>query len=65
MLKRGKKGTNPEISDLVDFQGPDRRRFSELCGFAVFFFSKSRSSKPIFGHSAGSPQLDRPHCKQF
>ena len=26
---------------------------------------KSRFSKAIFGHSAGSTKLDRPHCKQF
>ena len=26
---------------------------------------KSRFSKLIFGHSAGSTKLDRPHCKQF
>ena len=26
---------------------------------------KSRFSKPIFGHSAGSTKLDRPYCKQF
>ena len=24
-----------------------------------------RLSQPIFGHSAGSATLDRPHCKQF
>ena len=28
-------------------------------------FPKSRFSKPIFGHSAVSTKLDRPHCKQF
>ena len=26
---------------------------------------KSRFSKPIFGHSAGSTKLDRPYCKRF
>ena len=26
---------------------------------------KSRFSKRIFGHSAGSPKLDRPYCKRF
>ena len=28
-------------------------------------FPKSRFSKRIFGDSAGSTKLDRPHCKQF
>ena len=28
-------------------------------------FPNSRFSKQIFGHSAGSAKLDRPHCKQF
>ena len=28
-------------------------------------FPKSRFSKPIFGHSAGSTKLDRPYCKRF
>ena len=26
---------------------------------------KSRFSKPLFGRSAVSPKLDRPHCKRF
>ena len=65
-------GANPEKSDLVNFQGPDRRNFSELCVLLFFFLGKtdkmlpkSRFSKPIFGHSAGSTELDRPYCKRF
>ena len=53
-------GANPEQPDLVNFRGPDWRKLSELCAFAVFFrgktdkmLPKSRFSKPIFGHSAG------------
>ena len=64
-------GANPEKSDLVNFRGLNLRRFSELC---VLLFSprknrqnppKPRFSKLIFGHSAGSTELDRPYCKQF
>ena len=33
-------GANPEKSDLLNFRGPDRRKFSELCVFAVFFLRK-------------------------
>ena len=40
--------------------------------FLLFFLGntdnilpKSQFSEPIFGHSAGSTKLDRPHCKQF
>ena len=40
--------------------------------FCCFFLGKtdkmlpkSRFSKPIFGHSAGSTKLDRPYCKRF
>ena len=64
-------GANPEKSDLVNFRGPDSRKFSELC-FLLFFqgktdkmFPKPRFSKPTFGHSAGSTKLDRPYCKRF
>ena len=46
-------------SDLVNFRGPDWRKFSALCvllfllGRTDKMFPKSQSSKPIFGHSAG------------
>ena len=33
-------GANPEKSDLVNFRGPDRRKFSELC-VLLFFLGKS------------------------
>ena len=64
-------GANPEKSDLVNFQGPDWRKFSELCVLLFFLrktdtmLPKSRFSKPIFGRSAGSTKLDRPYCKRF
>ena len=64
-------GANPEKSDLLNFRGPDWRKFSELCvllfllGKTDRMLRKSRFSKPIFGHSAGSTTLDRPHCKRF
>ena len=64
-------GANPKKSDLVNFWGPDWRKFSELRVLLFFLgktdkmFPKSRFSKPICGHSAGSPKLDRPCCKRF
>ena len=64
-------GANIEKSDLVNFRGPDWRKFSELSVLLFFLgktdkmLPKSRFSKPIFGHSAGSTKLDRPHCKRF
>ena len=64
-------GANPEKSDLVNFQGPDWSKFSELCvllfllGKSDKMLPKSRLSKPIFGHSAGSTKLGRPYCKRF
>ena len=64
-------GANPEKSDLVNFRAPDKRKFSELCVLLFFLgkidkmVPKSRFSKRIFGESAGSTKLDRPHCKQF
>ena len=64
-------GANPEKSDLVNFRGPDWRKFSELCVLLSFLgkidkmLPKSRFSKPIFSHFAGSTKLDRPHRKQF
>ena len=64
-------GADPEKSDLVNFRGPDWRTFSELCVLLFFLgktdnmLPKSRFSKPIFGHSAGSTKLDRPYCKRF
>ena len=64
-------GANPEKSDLLDFRGPAWRKSSELC-VLIFFLGKtdkmlpkSRFSKPIFGHPAGSTKLDRPYCKLF
>ena len=63
-------GADPEKSDLVNFRGPDWRKFSELC--VLLFFPrrnwqnvpKSRFSKPIFGHSTGSTNICtfRPVC---
>ena len=35
-------GANPEKSDLVNFRGPDKRKFSELC---VCCFSWEKSTK--------------------
>ena len=64
-------GANPEKSDLVNFRGPDWKKFSELgvllfsLGKADKMLPKSRFGKPIFGHSAGSTKLDRPYCKPF
>ena len=58
------RGQSRKKSDLVNFRGPDWRKFSELCVFAVML-PKSRFGKPIFGHSAGSTKLDRPYCKRF
>ena len=64
-------GANPEKSDLVNFWGPDRTKFSELCVLLFFLgktdkmLPKSRLSKPIFARSAGSTKLDRPYCKRF
>ena len=52
-------GANPEKSDLLNFRGPDWRKFSELCVLLFFLgktdkmLPKSRFSKRIFGHSAG------------
>ena len=59
---------NPEKSDLVNFRGPDWRKF---CVLPVFpgktdkMLPKSRFSKPIFGQSAGSTTLDQPYCKRL
>ena len=36
-------GANPEKLDLVNFRGPDRRKFSELC--AVLFFLQKKTLK--------------------
>ena len=53
------------------FPGSELIKFSELCVLLFFLgktdrmLPKSRFSKPLFGHSAGSPKLDRPHCKRF
>ena len=64
-------GPIPKKSDLVNFRGPDSRKFSELCVLLCFLgktdkmLPKSRFSKLIFGHSAGSTELDRPYCKRF
>ena len=58
-------GANPEKSDLINFRGPDERKFSELCFPIDKMFPESRFSKQIFGDPAGSTKLDRPHCKQF
>ena len=64
-------GANPEKTDLVNFRGPDWRKFSELRVLLFFLgktdkmLPKSRFSKTIFGHPAGSTKLDRPYCKQF
>ena len=64
-------GANPEKSDLVNFRGPNWKKFSELCVLLFFLgkidkiLPKPRFSKHIFGHSAGSTKLDRPYCKQF
>ena len=52
------------------FPGSGLKKFSELCVLLFFLgkidkmFPKSRFSRRIFGNSAGSPKLDRPHCKQ-
>ena len=70
-IKTRRIGANPEKSDLVNFRGPDWRKFSELCVLLFFLgktdkmLPKSRFSKPIFGHSVGSTKLDRPYCKRF
>ena len=70
-FKTRRIGANPEKAHLVNFRGPDSRKFSELCvllfllGKIDRMFPKSRFSKRIFGDTAGSTKLDRPHCKQF
>ena len=62
--------TNPEKSDLINFRGPDWRKFSELCVLLIFLGKMTKCSqnpgfsKPIFGRSAGSTKLDRPDCKR-
>ena len=64
-------GAKHEKADLVNFRCPDCRKLSELCVLLFFLgkidtkiFPKSRFSKRIFGDSAASTKLDRPHCKQ-
>ena len=65
------RGQSRKKTILVNFRGPDWRRFSELCVLLFFLgkthnmLPKSQFSKPIFGHPAGSTKLDWPHCKQF
>ena len=52
-------GANPEKSDLVNFWGPDWRKFSELCVLLFFLgkidkmFPKSRLSKTNFRRLSG------------
>ena len=71
LVRTRRIGANPEKSDSVNFRGPDWRKFSELCVLLFFLekidkmLPKSRFSKPIFGHSAGSTKLDRPYCKRL
>ena len=68
-IRTRRTGANPEKSDLVNFRGPDWRKFSELCALLFFLgktdkiLPKSWFSEPILGHSAGPTKLDRPHCK--
>ena len=56
---------------FTKFPGSDWKKFSEPCVLLFFLgktdkmIPKSRFSKPIFGHSAGSTKLDRPYCKRF
>ena len=59
-------------SHLVDLISGVRTEENSMNSvFCCFSWGKSttlpkpRFSKPIFGHSAGSATLDRPHCKQF
>ena len=71
LIRTHRIGANPEKSDLVNFRGPNWRKFSELRVLLFFqgkidkIFPIPRFSKPTFGHSAGSTKLDRPYCKQF
>ena len=62
---------NPEKISLVNFRGPDRRKFSELC-VLLCFLGKTHKMPPqnpglVNQFSAtprlGSTQIDRPHCK--
>ena len=71
LLRARRIGANPEKSDLVNsgVRTEENLVNSVLCCFFLGktdkMLPKSRFSKLIFGHSAGSTELDRPYCKRF